>query len=477
MQRSTFLFHPIIFSILIPLSPLLGQDSQQSIGKIAEELKVDKTDIGISLVDAKTGSTIASLNPDKMLNPASNIKLLTSYCAAKSLSVNYRWETSFFSATPKSGDTITGDLFIKGTGDPYMVSETLWLAAKDLLNRNIKTIAGDLVLDSSDFIPFFDEESIENFENDFDRSFTAYPSALSLNFNSVTIYVRAETPREPPKVTLDPDIDYFVLENKATTIADRKRENPKIAIEKLNDRTKIKIYGTWSPYSKKVHYRKVFHPEIYFGKAFIKFYKEQGGSVSGKIRLGKAPVDGIKLMSFESRPLSHAIWGLNKFSNNFMAVQLMLTLGAKEQGYPATQEKGLSLLNKCFDSLGLRKEGNLIVSPSGLSRKTRISASQLASILIIGLSDFQVGPEFTSSLGIYGDDGTVRKRDLLKEYSGLIRVKTGSLEDVDSIAGYIKTKKGNLLAFAIIENGFREKDSSRYREFQDRLIQHIFENL
>lgn len=434
--------------------------------KLLRSLGIAQDNVSISVKDMDTNEGIISFNAGKLLNPASNIKILTSYCALKRLGVNYRWKTKVYRSS--------SDIYIKGSGDPYMVSESLWMLAKKFLNKGIDQIKGDLILDSS----MFDWKSEPSaFKSDYGRSFTAKPGALSLNFNSVTIYVRASKPGQPPSVTLDPDLDYFVIDNRGKSVSASVRTSPKLGVEKLKGKTKIRITGKWGPSTKKVHYRKVFHPEIYFGSAFERFYSSLGGRFKGKIRTGPVPRSAKEIFEFESRPLSRSIWGLNKFSNNFMASQIMLTMALEEFGAPATKGKGLSALESCFYSLGLQKKGNRITSASGLSRDTRISAGQITEILIRTGDDFSISPEFISSLGIYGDDGTVRRRDPAGDLRGRVRVKTGNLEGVDALSGYLKTKNSKYLAFSMIGNGFKESKRHKYRELQDKLIHYLFNNL
>lgn len=468
----------LVITALIPTFSLQSSDNDnRDVKNMIRGLGIKEDTLSISVRRADNGEELVSINPGKPLNPASNIKILTSYCALKDLGVNFKWETSVLapSGSPLTNGTVVGNIYIVGGGDPYMVSETLWMMAKELINRKIQKIVGEVVLDSTAFAPDTYVHS-EEFLDDYDRSFTAPPCALSLNFNTVTINVNPDEPSKKPSVTIDPDIDYFDVLNNAMTVADARKASPKISIQKLENRMRINVYGLWSKESKRVHYRRVYHPELYFGAAFKKFYETLGGNIEGSMRIGKAPEVATKILAFQSRPLSQCVYGLNKFSNNFMADQILFTMGMERYGKPGNRERGLKVLNECLDGLGLREEGTVIESASGLSRRSRISPAQITSILSKVTHDFKISPEFMSSLGIYGEDGTVKKRQATDEISGSVRVKTGSLNSVEALSGYIHTKRSNTLAFSLIANGFKESKREDYRRLEKRLINFLTEN-
>jgi D-alanyl-D-alanine carboxypeptidase/D-alanyl-D-alanine-endopeptidase (penicillin-binding protein 4) len=447
---------------------------KEKIESIIRSLNLRRSTLGIRIVDLNTDKALYELNSQKHFNPASNIKVLTAYCALKELGPDFKWKTTILSGSFPDNGVIKGDIYAVGSGDPYMVSERVWLLSRELINRGIKVIKGDIVLDSSLFRP---DKSVKGFSEHSERSFMAGKSAISLNFNSVTVRVNPGKPGGKPFVFIDPDLDYFLLDNDAVTVKDHREQSPKIDLTELKGRMKIRVYGKWSERSKRVHYRKVFHPELYFGYALKKFFEQNGGLVKGTVRTGMASGGMRELLTFDSMPLSSAVFGMNKFSNNFMADQIALTLGYQKYGKPADNYKGMKAINRCFKSLGVKKKGTVIKSASGLSRDSLITPHEITELLAAAYRDLSVFPELAASLPLFGSDGTVKRRENPEDGYASVRVKTGNINSVDNISGYIMTDSKRILAFSVTSGGFREGERGKYRDFQDKIIGYIFNNL
>ena len=198
-------------------------------------------------------------------------------------------------------------------------------------------------------------------------------------------------------------------------------------------------------------YKNIVNPALYAGHMLKTFMTQRGFKISGIVSEGPVPENAKQILEFESQPLWQIIWGMNKFSNNFVADQTMKRLGAEVWGTPGTMEKGISALENVLEDIGIPKNLYKIVDGSGLTRETHVTARQVAKVLQMAYKDFSTEPEFIASLGIGGEDGTMKRRTLGVNES-VIRAKTGSLDGVSSLAGYVTSADNELLVFAILLN-------------------------
>ena len=169
------------------------------------------------------------------------------------------------------------------------------------------------------------------------------------------------------------------------------------------------------------------------------------------------PSEAKEILAFDSLPLWQIVWGMNKFSNNFVADQILKKLGAEVKGAPGTMQKGLDTLAEVLEEIGIPKKSYHFKDGSGLTRETKVTPRQITKVLMAAYKDFGTSPEFTASLGVAGEDGTVRNRFPSSGVQGLLRAKTGSLDGVTALAGYVPTADGELIAFAIMLNDSKIK--------------------
>ncbi|MBI4223975.1 MAG: D-alanyl-D-alanine carboxypeptidase/D-alanyl-D-alanine-endopeptidase [Deltaproteobacteria bacterium] len=297
------------------------------------------------------------------------------------------------------------NLTIQGEGDPSLVSERLWMLVAELKARGLKKISQNIYLDDS----YFAAQEYPGRQENNHRAYNALTSALAVNFNSVPTYQNGEK-----------------------------------------------------------HYRRADRPLDYFAGELATQLKANHIAFTGKILEGKTAAAHL-LYSFPSKPLGLIVHDMNKYSNNFIAEQLVKHLGAKFQGPPGTTAKGIHVLNDCLKGAGVETSHALLKNGSGFSRQNKISARALTQVLLAGWRDFTLRPEFTASLSVAGLDGTMEKRKIPKELEGVLRAKTGSLNGISSLSGYVPAKNGRLIAFAILMNDY-QKDTWEAQKIQDRLI-------
>jgi D-alanyl-D-alanine carboxypeptidase/D-alanyl-D-alanine-endopeptidase (penicillin-binding protein 4) len=158
------------------------------------------------------------------------------------------------------------------------------------------------------------------------------------------------------------------------------------------------------------------------------------------------------LLEFESLPLWQIIWGMNKFSNNFVADQIAKKIGAEVWGEPGTLSKGTTAIADTLEDIGIPKKSYTISDGSGLTRNTRVTARQLHAVLKSAYRDLAFGPEFMASLGIANEDGTLRHRFANSNGVFSLRAKTGTLDGVSALAGYAQNADRETMAFVILLN-------------------------
>jgi D-alanyl-D-alanine carboxypeptidase/D-alanyl-D-alanine-endopeptidase (penicillin-binding protein 4) len=219
-------------------------------------------------------------------------------------------------------------------------------------------------------------------------------------------------------------------------------------------------------------WRTVMHPPEFAYGVFQPLWSELGGNLAGRVRTGPAPEEAEPFARFDSIPLAEVVRNVNKFSNNVMTRQLLLTLGAVSQGEPGNRAKGRAAIARWLEDQGLEMGDLYLDNGSGLSRDTRISAGSMARLLQAAW-DHRYMPEFVASMPLSGMDGTLRSRFRGTDLSGYLHAKTGRLDHVYSIAGYVQAASGKRFVVVVIQN---DKDVHRGpgQELQDAILRWVF---
>ena len=475
MNRFIFVIITLISFLFHPKGGLAYNSASQKlrwdINKIINNSCVDRTNVGIKIVSLKNKEILFSQNGDKLFIPASNMKLVSTAAALVKLHPDYTFKTKVLFDGKISENILKGNLYLKGFGDPLLVSERLWLISKDIYNQGIKVINGDIIVDDS----FFDNErrGWGWKKNHGPVAYFAPVGASSLNFNVVTVIVEpGNKVGSKARVIIDPKTEYIEIVNQTTTTALKTKR--RIYVDRVpnknGNRDKIIIGGKIPINSKRILlYRNISNPPMYLGMVFREFLIKEGIKVKGNVRLKTAPFDASELSEYQSRELFRIIQYLNKLSNNFVAEQILKTMGAEIKGEPGTFGKGIESVKDFLDSLGIPRNNYTIADGSGLSRLNRLSPSQIVKVLTYMYNDFQVQGEYLSSLGVMGVDGSVDDRLENTFAKRRIRVKTGTLFGVSAISGYVQTNTNEILAFSILIN---EKRCSHYssKKIQNKIL-------
>ena len=438
----------------------------------------DKARVGLQVVDVETGEEVFARGSDSLLNPASTMKVLTAATALKNLGPSYRFTTEAFidkNAELKADGTLQGNLYIKGHGDPTFVVEDLWKMVRDLELNGVEKILGDVVFDDS-----FHEGNVLlpgwNKKQDLERgpAYFATLSALSLNNNTaVMIMSPGGSVGAKGRVTLETPTDGYVeIVNELET--GRERSRRRIQIERVVEpnKTIYTVTGTIPLEGRRVRYRStVGDPTKHFMSAFRQMMKTEGISVRGRFKEGVVPVEAEMIYDVPSPPLVAVLMDMNKYSLNFQAEQVLRTVGHEVEG-EGTTEAGLRVVRRYLQSLGVPEAAAVIVNGSGLSREAMLSPTVLTAVLVDMARDPQVGAEFTASLAIGGIDGTLYRR--LRDEPGRMRGKTGTLDGVHCLAGYLDADNGRRYAFAFLTNWKNRTRVSSVRGVHDEFARQVF---
>ena len=427
-----------------------------------------KDNFGIKIYSLDRQEALYSVRSDHLFTPASNLKLITTAVAVKYLGPDYRFYTRLYSTGHIEDNILHGDLYIKGFGDPKLVSEQMWLLSKELWNLPLRKVEGDIIADSH----YFDSNRhIKSWKSEGAEAYKAPLGALSFNFNTVTVHVMpGKKTGDKPIVVVDPDVDYIRVDNRARTVTKRGRGRLIVNRVERDTYNEITVSGVIAKnQARSRYYLNITDPTRYAASVFKLYLKQNGMEVTGTIKKGEISPEAELLVSHESEPLSLILRGLNKYSNNFVAEQILKTLAVKRFGPPGTTEDGLKIVEEYMASLGIEPGQYQIVDGSGLSRQNRLSPDQIVKVLGTMRSDLGVYPEFITALGVMGLDGNVKGRLNGIDEAQKVRVKTGTLHFVSSLSGYFQSMDGELFAFSILMNDLKCRNG-RALEIQDRII-------
>jgi len=475
LMRQIFHFSIFILTVCLFLvaTPAFADTPEIGFKKAIEEILAHsclrKKQFGIQIVSLKDKSSLFSKNSSHPYIPASNMKLITSAVALRTLGPDFRFVTGLHTPGRIEGTTLQGDLYIKGSGDPKLVTEQLWRMALQVRNLPLTRISGDIVADES----FFDDRSTELWKAGIE-AYNAPLGALSFNFNTVEVLVTpAEEIGAPPVVVVEPDVGYVRVDNRAKTLPFGKRG--RLIVNRLQGQGHDTITVTGGVSTDKARSRyfvNITDPALYAAMVFKDYLQRAGVTVDGNVRKGVTPAQAIEVTEFTSEALSQALSGLNKYSNNFLAEQILKTIGAQVSGAPGSTKKGLAVVKDYLQSLDFKASQFRIFDGSGLSRRNEISTDLIVAVLKDMQSDWSIFPEFLASLAVMGADGSVQDRLMKTDGSRKIRVKTGTLNFTSSLSGYVQSADGERFAFAILMNDLK-CSNGRVKKIQDRIVKEL----
>jgi D-alanyl-D-alanine carboxypeptidase/D-alanyl-D-alanine-endopeptidase (penicillin-binding protein 4) len=404
--------------------------------------------VGALVVRADDGRVLFDQGGDRLLTPASNLKILTTLAALATFGPTYQFTTTIYADTPLSADGSVGSLAVRGGGDPALTSEEWWRLAADLYRKGLRRVRGDLILDDT----YFDQQRWNPAWGGVSaRAFHAPVGALAANYGSFAVEVQPARPGTPLQIGLDPPVAFFEL------VDHTKPGSGALGVERQDDGERDRIVVSGAPPSSAVTiFRSVSDPARYAAAVFRMQLAAQGIAVDGKDRIGAVPATFREMLAFAGKPLADTIRLLMKYSNNNIGEMLVKDLGAAQSGAPGTWDNGVAAARQRLIALGLSPDGFQTVDGSGLSARNRVSPRTFVDALRIARASFAFGPEFESALPIVGRDGTLKSR--APGAMDAIRAKTGLLDGAAALSGYAHTRAGTDLVFSLIVNDYQRGD-------------------
>lgn len=448
-------FFALLALALCVSSPAHARESQlpPSVARALTRVGIPTKHISIYVRDASTNEVVLEIEADTPRSPASIIKVLTTFAALDTLGPGYTWKTRALMDGRLSNGVLTGDLVLIGGGDPYMTSERWWSFVQQLREEGLAKITGDVVIDNTYFAPIGDRR--EAFDGEGFRSYNVLPDALMVNFQTTRFTIAARPGRDRPQVTLNPAPANLVVNNQLRLGAGKcAGYNYGVSFHMPNaqDPNTISLSGVFPAAcgSFSINRAVMSAPDYAYG-VFRTLWTQSGGAIDGALRIAPAPAEARVLYEHASLPLPEIIRLVNKYSNNVMARHLLLTLGAETFGPPATVESGRNAVRAWLAKRGIDARGFVLDNGSGLSREERLTARGLGEMLDVAWhSPFM--PEFAASLPLSATDGTLRNRFDAPGMQGRIRLKTGRIDDVSALAGYVNAASGKTFVVVTIVN-------------------------
>ncbi|MCK9425847.1 MAG: D-alanyl-D-alanine carboxypeptidase/D-alanyl-D-alanine-endopeptidase [Ignavibacteriaceae bacterium] len=418
---------------------------------------------GVSIQSLVTGEYFYKKNENKLFMPASNQKLLTSAAGLILLGPMYRFKTEIYSTGIIDGSILNGDIIIKGFGDPTIsgrfnnddMTKIFRDWADTLLTLGIDEIKGNIFGDDN----AFDDTGLGegwawNYESDW---FAAPSGALSFNDNCIDIVVKPGKKGEQAVLGIVPESKYAIILNKVLTVG--KDSNTNVQIYRERGTNIISVFGSIREGDDSLKiYATINNPTQYFVVTLKDILQQKGISVSGFA----SDIDDLTdpsgysqarlLFTHHSVFLKDILKVLNKNSHNFYAEQLLKTIGFETKGY-GTAARGIDAVKTILKDVGINTDNMEIVDGSGLSRLNLISPNQI-TVLLNYMYKSDVFTYFYNSLPVGGVDGTLANRVRKTRAQNNVRAKTGYVNGVRSISGYIFTGDKEPVTFSIIANNF-----------------------
>lgn len=428
---------------------------------------------GVSIRTASTGDLIYSYNGETRLTPASNLKLFTAAAALTTLGKDYTFQTELHTDGEIKWHVLIGNLYIKGKGDPTITTNTFDQFAKELKKKGIKWISGDLIGDDSWYddvrysidIPWSDETAY------YGAQISALTVSPDLDYDSGTIICEVspgEKTNQKATVSFSPETDYVQVINKTKTVEKDGRND--ITISRNHGTNIIQIEGT-IPLNDPLHKESiaVWEPTKYSLNVFKQALHKQGIKLLGDVKVGDIPSNSQVVISHSSMPLSELLLPFMKLSNNIHAEVLIKEMGKVFKGKGSFKE-GLEVEEHALTSLGVKTETMIMRDGSGISHMNLVPPNEITRMLY-HLQDMDWFPCYMNSLPVAGIKdkmigGTLRNRMKGSPLKENVIAKTGTLTNVSSLSGYVKTKNGETFIFSILLNHLKGSDQGKQIEEQ-----------
>ncbi len=450
----------------------------------------DAISIAVTEIEAKNHpKTILDWRSSEAMNPASTIKILTTLTSLDVLGPQYRWRTHLFTDGAIRQGVLKGNLYLQGNGDPKLIPEELAKMMKSLQDLGIQRIDGNLIFDRSAYSSKAMEQSTIDGESL--RAYNVAPDPLLYAFRTLSFQMGKSRNADLIDIDYTPKLANFKVINNMQLVdkpCDSWRKDIHFEISPEGGNTSptqqitITFSGNFPRACTGLTYNLVaLDANTFLSRGLIAAWELAGGSwiKTPTSSNGAVPNNARPLLQFEGIHLADDVQDINKFSNNVMARQLMLTLALEKIGKPATTENGELVIQSWLKKMGFQFPELIIENGSGLSRNETISAQHMNALLITA-RQLAVADIFYNSLPLAGTDGTMKNRLMtqLRKFLHLKKkpeahIKTGSLSDVRAISGYVISKSGKMYAVTSFIN---HPNAWKGLEAHDQLLAWLIED-
>lgn len=421
----------------------------------------------VKVVSLDTKEVLFEHNSRLLMRPASNMKLLTSSSALGILGLQHQFRTVVSAEVNEENRSVCGKLYLKGFGDPDLTPADLDSLAAQVEQQGLKAVCHSIVADVS-----YHDDLYWGYGWNWDDepySYAAFISPLSVNDNCIDITVTpAEIAGKPVLVAVSPQTSYVTIQNTATTTNDSAKHPLRVTRlyrERLNN---IVVEGELKRGDGPVRRRlSVWKPELFAATLFQEALQRRGIFVAGRPQVGTTSASARELASL-SRNIVPVLTNLNKISDNLSAELFLKTISAEVDQAPGSSEGGVVAVHRFLSTLGIDTTKYQLADGSGLSFYNLVTAEMIIQLLQGMTSKQEIFPTFYESLPIAGVDGTLRSRMRQTPAQGNLRAKTGTINGVSTLSGYVTTLDGEKLVFSMAMQNFTWP-TRLYTRAQDRI--------
>jgi serine-type D-Ala-D-Ala carboxypeptidase/endopeptidase (penicillin-binding protein 4) len=448
--RTRFRLTAILLALALG-APSAAADLPEPLARVLRSHRLPDSAVSVLVQAVDERQPLLAHNIDMPRNPASTIKLVTTFVALDTLGPTHRWRTEAYTLGPVENGVLNGDLLLKGYGDPWLIEEEMWKFAGDLRRRGLRHVRGRLLIDDSYWAPPLREPG--SFDGQPYRLYNVQPNAMMVNFKAFTFdfipgagSVRIRSTPTLPNLEIINQLQLVGGKCPGVVAA------VKMAVPDPANPDRVVFSGNYpASCGAQSLPRSVMNPASYAYGMFTKVWGQWNGVIDGGVAHGHKPPDKKPFATRWSPPLADVIRPLNKWSNNVMADAVLYSLAAKSSTPPLTPAMGAAVVRDWFTRRGLPVEGFVMENGSGVSRVSRISARTMAGTLLHAYRSPTM-PEFMASLALSGLDGTMHRRFRNGPERGRMHLKTGHLNDVAAVAGYVLAGNGRRYVVTLLVN-------------------------
>lgn len=457
--------------LLMGIGTLVHAAVPEPVGELLRKNGIPAENVSVYVQRVDQPSPLVDHQSDRPMKTASTMKLLSTYAGLELLGPAYRWRTEVYHDGRLENGVLHGNLIIQGRGDPYLLAADMRAMLEDLQLAGVEDIRGDIVLDTRYFARRYHDAA--EFDDKPHAPYNAVPNAFAVNIKSTSFHFLVEGGKL--NIEADPELPEIHIHNQLNLVrgdCGDWKSRLQFVVEPVGDEVNVTFRGEYpSACRGKTLELNVLEDGPYAYGLFRSNWLSLGGKLRGGWRYGALPEGAQRLVTHDSQPLSEIIRTINKYSNNLMVRQLFLTMAAERVASPATEADGVHVVKAWLASKGLHFPELVLENGSGLSRDEQITARHMAAFLLAAYAS-PVMPEYLSALPIPSVDGTMANRLRNSQARGSAHLKTGTINGVSALAGYVHDRRGRRWVAVIMVN---DPKASASRAAQDALIDWVYQ--